>query len=329
MRISTSFETVRRALDGVQSFLLYPLISAVYDGYMEMRQVLAFLRVAEEKHFGRAASRLHVTQPAITQAIQALEEEVGAPLFIRTNRRVELTAAGQFFLEHASNAELALERALTEARRASRGEVGRLRLAFTAVSALGLVPLAIGEMRRRFPDVQVTASSLGTTDQVEALRSGRLDIGFTVLPGAKGALIVEPVNEAPLMAVLPRAHKLAGHASIKMADLAGEPRILMSRAAEPAMHAIYSRFCEDHGVPPNIAFEVDQLDTMLAFVAAGLGVSHAPAMISTISHAGVVVLPISPRIQAGISAMWDPGVESPARDRFLSILRGMVAGPPP
>jgi DNA-binding transcriptional LysR family regulator len=288
---------------------------------MELRHVRAFLVLAEEKHFGRAAVRLHVTQPAVSQAIRALEEEVGAQLFARTRRRVELTEAGVFFQEHAARALDDLERAAAEARRAGAGEIGRLRLAFTSVSALSGVPRVIAEFKRRYPDVQVSVQSLGTTAQIEAIQAGQCDVGFTVMPLEIAALRVEQVTREPLLVLVHAGHRLARRRSVGFADLAGEPVILMSRTAEPAIHAAYRRFCDAAGYAANIAFEVDHVETMLSFVAAGLGVSHAPAAIRELRYPGVVTVPIAPRKPAGVSAMWDPRAASKVTERFLEVLR--------
>lgn len=288
---------------------------------MEMHQIRAFLCVAEEQHFGRAAARLHVTQPAVSQALRALEREVGARLLSRAQRRVALTPAGEFFRERAERAMGELERAAAEARRAGAGEIGRLRLAFTTVSALGPVPAAIAEMRRRYPDVQISAASLGTREQIEAIRSGRCDIGFTVKADSSPGLSVEVVTDEPLLAILPARHRLAARRSVRWQELSGEPVILMSRAAEPSLHALYERLCAESGRPPAVAFEVDHADTMLSFVAAGLGISHAPAAIRALAPEGVAFVPLLPRVRAGIAAMWDPASASPATRHFLSVLR--------
>jgi DNA-binding transcriptional LysR family regulator len=169
--------------------------------------------------------------------------------------------------------------------------------------------------------VQVTTASLGTSAQIEALLAGACDVGFTVQAGPARGLSIESVTDEPLLVILPARHRFARRRSVRLSELESEAVILMSRAAEPAIHAIYERMCAESAAPPAIAFEVDHADTMFSFVAAGLGISYAPAAIRALAPAGVACLPLAPRVPAGIAAMWDPRAASPVVERFLTLLR--------
>lgn len=289
---------------------------------MEMRHIRTFLALADELHFGRAASRLGIAQPAVSAAIRQLEDEVGAVLFERTQRRVELSAAGRLLRPAVQDALASLERGVQSARRAARGETGTVVVHFTAIAALGRLPAALGRYRARRPDVQVRVRQLGTRDQLEALRTGRCDLGFTIQPGNVRPLRTAVVMRERLVAVLPRGHEAAAAPSVAFGQIAAEPTILLPRASEPAIAEAHRQLCLAHGVEPNIVMELDQIEAILAFVAAGLGVTFMPESVDRLRRKGVVTVPLSPRITAEATLVWDPARLSPAgRELLDEILR--------
>jgi len=288
---------------------------------MKLRQLEVFFVVAEELHFGRAARRLHVAQPAVSQTIKALEQELGAQLFDRSRKSTRLTAAGVVFLRESQDAVKRLQRAGQMARQVAEGECGRLLLGLTTVSTLSLLPQAILLFQERYPGVVLQVEQMGTMEQCRALSLGELDVGFTVLVEELGELSCEALTEEPLMAILSEAHPLAASGSVGLSALLEEPMILMTRRREPAMHRAYHQMCEAHGCAPRVVLELDHLESMFSFVAAGMGVSLAPAAALQLQFDGVVGRPVVPTYPAGISFLWNPGQMSPVGVRFLALVR--------
>jgi DNA-binding transcriptional LysR family regulator len=292
---------------------------------MELRHVRAFLVLAEELHFGRTAARLHLVQSAISQTIKALEDEVGAPLFARTKRQVVLTPAGQELLGPARRMLDELDRGLTAARRAAAGDTGRLSLRFTMMAALTPLPRVLARFQREHPDVAVTIAPGGTTDQLEALRLGRADIGFMSLNRDVAPFACEIVEKSTVVAVLPSRHALAKRRAVPMRELARERLISFAEASEPGIRGALQRRFAEASVVPNVVLEVEQIETLLAFVAAGVGVSLVPGFVRKLRFAGVAIVPVSPTIPCGISAVWSPDTLPPAGRRFLAVLREVIS----
>jgi DNA-binding transcriptional LysR family regulator len=295
---------------------------------MDQRHLRAAVVLAEELHFGRAARRLHVVQSAVSQTLRALEEEVGAALFDRSRRQVRLTPAGEAFVAHARRALDAADEAGAAARRAAAGETGTLVLRCTLMAALGPMPAALARFRGEAPEVRVEVAPLGTRDQLEALRAGRCDVGFATWMTSARGLRVEPVRVSPLVALLPAGHRLAERAELRAQDFATEPLVALSRASEPLIWQRFSDGCARAGFTPRVALEVDQVDTLLAFVAAGLGCSFAPAHVHTLRVEGVVQRPFLPTVPSGTVAVWNPDRLTPVAERFLTALRACVAASP-
>ncbi len=277
-----------------------------------MRHVRAFLAVAEELHFGRAAKRLGIVQPAVSAAIRQLEDEVGAVLFDRTQRKVTLSAAGAHFRHGAVEALAALEDGARNARRAAQGQTGRVVVHFSAMAALWRLPNALARFRKQRPDVQVIVAQKGTRQQLEAVRDGSCDIAFAIMPGDVSPLSAAELPAEPLAAVLPAGHRFARSKSLALADAVREPMIILPRASEPAITDAYRRLCASFEVEPNVVMELDQVEAMLAFIAAGIGIALMPASIARLGFRGVAVVPLRPRIPAEGSLVWDPERLSPA-----------------
>ena len=200
---------------------------------MELRHLRYFVVVAEELHFRRAAERLHMSQPPLSQQIRQLEEEIGATLLLRNQRQVELTAAGQAFFIRAREILDAVEDAARQARRVQRGEVGRLAVGFVGSAMYSFVPELLRTFRDHAPDITLRLHELGTSEQLRQLEDGRLDVGFIRVPRARPELKIETVVEEPVVAALPDAHPLA-HAA---AAQARRPRGRAAGAAHPRRRA--------------------------------------------------------------------------------------------
>jgi len=288
---------------------------------MELRQVRTFLVLAEELHFGRSAARLRVAQSAVSYALKGLESELGVELVTRSKRKVALTSAGESFRSHAAQSLQGLERAAVHARRAAQGEEGSLSLRFSFMAGLTILPRAIVRFQRSYPTVELRIEPGGTVEQLEAIRTGRCDLGFMAFQRDIAPLATELVQGAPLVALLPEDHRLARRKRIELAALATEGFVFLKNASEPELHARFRGRCAAAGFEPNIVFEIEHLEALLALIAAGVGVACVPGFVRTLGFPGVVLRPIEPEVATGISAVWDPRRLSAATGNFLTILR--------
>jgi DNA-binding transcriptional LysR family regulator len=196
---------------------------------MELRHLRYFVTVAEELHFGRAAQRLQIAQPPLSQQIRQLEEELGVQLFHRTKRSVQLTEAGQLFLEEACQILTRAEQAIQIVQRADRGETGRLTLSFVGSATYSVLPVVLKVFRRRFPEVLLSLHEMTTTQQVQALHEDRIHLGFVRPPIYEQELMIESILKEPFVAVLPEFHRLANETQISLLTLANDPFILFPR----------------------------------------------------------------------------------------------------
>lgn len=263
---------------------------------MELRHLRYFLAVAEELHFGRAAARLRIAQPPLSQQIRQLEEEIGVRLFDRTKRRVELTAAGVAFLEEVRRVFGQTERAVRTAQRASRGEVGRLAIGFMPAADLDLLPRVLRRWHARFPNVETELHGLLAGAQIDALQERRIQVAFVRPPVDETGLAVEPVQRDAVVVALPQYHALARRVRVPLAALTGEPLVLFPRRVAPGFHDLVFAACRGAGFAPRVAFESDSMQTNLGLVSAGLGYTLMPATIRNLRRAGVVYRPLSPPV---------------------------------
>lgn len=286
---------------------------------MDLRLLRAFVALADELHFGRAAARVHVVQAALSQQIQALEQQIGARLFDRTTRRVQLTEVGRVFLPEAEEVLAVADRAESRAKRAARGTLGDLRIGFVSAAGFAPLPQTLGSFKVKYPDVQLQLVQLGTQGQLDALRTGEIDVGLILAPAEIGSFASQVISEEPLQVVLPTDHRLAHRKRLSLRDLAPEPIIWMVDRSEPQLRRYYVELCEAQGFQPKIAYEVDHIASMLGLVAAGLGVSHAPRSTKRLRPEGIRFVPLSTRITAVIQMVWDPANASPVLERFLAM----------
>jgi DNA-binding transcriptional LysR family regulator len=259
---------------------------------MELRQLRYFVTLAAELHFGRAAKRLALTQPPLSQAIQNLERDLGVRLFDRTRRSVALTHAGKAFLEEARQTLARAERAVDHAQRAGRGEVGRLAVGFLANTAYTLLPLVLRDFARGFPGVTLDLRELTIPQQLESLRRENIDVGLLRPPVADAELAVETILEEPFVLALPAAHPLRGLRRVPLRRLAQEPFVMFPRTAGFVFHDLIMGFCMRAGFAPRVAQEVNQTHAVLGLVSAGIGVALVPASSQKIGLAGVVYRPM-------------------------------------
>jgi DNA-binding transcriptional LysR family regulator len=291
---------------------------------MELRHVRYFLAVADELHFGRAAARVHVAQPALSRQIRALEAEMGLTLFVRDRRRVALTSAGTAFLDQAKSLLEHVDRAVEAARRAARGELGLLRIGYVpAVAGTGL-PEIVRSFRKRFPGVEVRLQEMNPAMQIEAVLGNRVDVGFVRGPTHESAVAVQTVFEEPFVAALPDGHPLGCHKRIGLAMLAGEPFVLQARSRGPGSHDQILAICRGAGFSPRVVQEGSQTD-VVSLVASGAGVAIVPTSLRAIRRAGVVYRPLIERPMTQLDMIWLKNTGLPVLLGFLEEVRRMGA----
>lgn len=292
---------------------------------MELRHLRYFIAVAEESHFGRAAARLNIAQPPLSRQIRDLERELGTPLFERTARGAELTAAGRAFLPEARLVLAQAERAQRTAQRAARGETGRLRIGFVdAATHSGILPDVLGFFRMHLPSIGLSLFELDPLQQAEAFRDGRIDVGVLQgpPPDAERWLHVQRVFSDPMLAALPEAHPLASRARLSLADLSAEQLVLCSRFVEPALYDDLISSCRGAGFSPRIVQEASSWHTIVGLVGAGVGAAFVPRFVSQLRRPGIAYRPVRDlSVTLGISAVWKRGDRSPVRERFVTALK--------
>jgi DNA-binding transcriptional LysR family regulator len=261
---------------------------------MELRHLRYFVTVAEELHFGRAAERLFIAQPPLSQQIQQLERELGVELLARTSRRVRLTAAGQAFLPEARQILARVETAALTAQRAARGATGTLSIGFVASATYDVLPDVLRRFRVQYPDVELLLSELNAAEQAQALRDKAINIGFARPAISEVGWAVESVVQEPFVAALPAQHSLAvSKEAVPLAQLAVEPFISFPPDPKPSYADLVQALCAWAGFVPRVAQEVREMQTALSLVAAGLGIALVPASVQNLRRRGVVYRPLT------------------------------------
>src|SRR5262245_7552430 len=297
---------------------------------MELRHLRYVIAVAEELHFGRAAARLNMSQPPLSQQIRQLEDEIGAKLFRRTNRQVRLTEAGEAFVREARQIIAHADHATKIAIRASKGEIGQLTVATVTSTESGFFKVVVDILRAfaaRYPNVRLVLRSLNPDQQVHALREGRIQVGFLTLP-VDDEDEVEWVRGEPLMLALPERHPLAAKPNVPLRTLATEPHIMFSRTMFPGYYDLVVSSCRNAGFSLNIVHEADAIYTVLALVAAGLGVSLLPASIQETPRHGIVFRNIQgPMPQIEMGAAYRREAPANVLRSFLDVVREVTSKP--
>ncbi|MER6401207.1 LysR family transcriptional regulator [Kitasatospora sp. NPDC001603] len=287
-----------------------------------LHQLHAFAVLAEELHFGRAAERLGIAQPPLSQQIRRLEAKVGHPLFTRAPGPVALTAAGQELLPAARHALDEVAAALSAARAVADGEAGRIRIGFSGSLALSVLPGLLRAYHDRYPAVEMEIREMTTAVQVTALHERVIDLGLLREPPDEPGLMNETILSEEFVAVLPRSHPLAARRVVPVEALAGEPFVLLPRSAGPTVLDRILHLCRDAGFEPRLGQRAVEWQTVSALVEAGLGVSLAPASIRRIRLKGVAYRRIEPNTTRTTVAMtWRRDDRNPLVARFLEEAR--------
>jgi DNA-binding transcriptional LysR family regulator len=313
-----------------------PVVPAVPPAEIELRAWRQFLVLAETLHFGRAAQRLHMTQPPLTQAIQQLERRVGALLFERTRRSVALAPAGAALVEPVRRLLAGAAALPVMARGAMAGESGRIRLGFVSTVGFGALPVWLRRFREANPGVAIELREATGDVQLEAFARRELDAGFLLhapgqLPDRAARLHVLSLGIEPMVLALPEAAPWATAARLKAVELLAQPLVIFPRVIAPSLYDAVLAFHHRHGVAPVIAQEAIQMQTIVNLVSAGLGVALVPQAVTQLQRPGVVYRPLpraladaAPRCET--SLVW-PDDALPAVLRFVDFVRDQPSMP--
>lgn len=288
----------------------------------DLRRLRYFVAVAEELHFGRAAERLRISQPPLSVQIRTLERELGVHLFIRNRRRVTLTDAGSVLLDEARRLLRQAELSVLHVRRAASGEIGRLAIGFVSTVDYSILPTLVGRFRSKHPGVDLSLLEMTGDRQQEALRTGELDLGLSILPTAASDLKTRPILREPLILAVSAKHVLAARRRpVDPARLSDERFVVFPRPLAPGLFDATIGVCRQAGFTPRVAQEAVQMQTILGLVAAGLGIALVPACMENLQRSDVRYLKLAP--VAGTietAAQWHVHNKSPALEALLAEL---------
>lgn len=293
---------------------------------LELRQLRYFKAVAEELSFTRAAERLHIAQPPLSQQIRQLEDELGVTLIERGGRPLRLTEAGSLLFERAGTILSDVDNAAEDVRRIGRGGIGKLSVGFAGSAMYNVLPAIINAYRDRFPDVELALHELLAADVAIALRERRIDVGFS-RPGLEQEEGVEQhlLFEEPLVAAVSDRHEFASRNTISPADLHAQPTILYPRHPKPSLTDLIVETLETEGISLRIVQEARHLQTALGLVAAGVGITFVPVTVSLQTRQGIRFLPIEPKILTSpMTVVWRSDTTSASLENFLKTVREFV-----
>lgn len=293
---------------------------------MELRGLRYFLAVAQELHFGRAAARLHISQPPLTEHIKRLEAELGVLLFDRTKRSVRITPAGEALVPQARRLLGDFEDLYQVVRRADEGLNGILRTGFMSSATFGGLDQLPEQLTRHLPGVSITWHGLPTSEQVEALRASQLDLGIVHLPADTRGLQVRTIARNELVVAMHTGHPLARRRKIGLAELRDDSFVLSPRPSAPGLHDLIIATCQRSGYSPLIRHRARDLLSIVSLISIGAGVSLVPAWLAGSKFPNTVYVRLkedAPQVELGIA--WDPENPSPVLRRTLEVLEPVFA----
>lgn len=295
---------------------------------MELRQYRYFVALAEELHFGRAAARVSISQPALSKQIRELEREVDALLVWRTKREVRLTPAGAAFLRNSRELLNRVDHSVAEARSIGRGDLGSIEIGYMSATSARLMPRVVRAFRRRYPRVEVRLRLLIPPTHFEMIRNTQVDFGFILSPPAGEGLKVLRLVEDPLIVALPEGHKLASRSRIPLSALHEEPFVFYPRHASPETYDQTMGFLRRAGARVNVVLEAFPIYGLLAAAAAGMGVSLVPECMRDVRPKGVVYRPVAgatPKLPWSLA--FAPRVQNGVQKAFLEVVRELYPSP--
>jgi DNA-binding transcriptional LysR family regulator len=290
---------------------------------MEIRQIRSFLSVAETLHFGRSARLLHLSQPALSLQIKSLEDELGLELLKRNRQGTILTEAGRVFRDSAAIALEQLEAATRKAQWASSGKLGRIRIGFISTAGHEIVPNLMRRFHKLYPEVEFSLRNVLTSEQVEKIQNGALDVGFLRLPvGQIDGVEITTVHSEPLVAVVPLNHDLARAKEVRLQDLRGETFVMYERSYAPGFHDFLISILSRAGVVPHVFQTAGEMPTLISLVDSGMGVALLPASAARVRDAKVVACTISDRLPPSqIGMIVSKTNDAPVVEKFCELAR--------
>jgi DNA-binding transcriptional LysR family regulator len=288
---------------------------------VELRHLRYFVAVAEERHFGRAAERLHMAQPPLSQQIQQLEAELGVTLLHRTTRKVELTRAGAVYLERARTVLAAVDDAAEEAHRVAAGLQGRLVVGCVGSATYSLLPALARALRDELPGVDFAfRGEMLAPDQLDALLARHIDLALLRPPVEHPAVRMSTVRRDRLIVALPEDHRLTRRKRLKIEDLEDVDLIVHASRGRSVMHGIVTALCREAGFTARIRHEVSETSTLVTFVASGLGVAVVPEPVAELGVPGTTYRPLAGKHDIELVAAVRADDDSPVLGRALAVL---------
>lgn len=294
---------------------------------MELRHLRYFAAVAQHLNYSEASRRLRVAQPAVSQTILDLEEEIGAKLFLRSNRNVRLTSAGEVLFEEVQGILRRTDEAKRATQRAARGEVGTLRMGFIAPATAPILPPLVQAYRSQYPEVELQLHHMNPDAQFAAFDVGKLDLGFSrpLLPEQSAHFMEEMIYRDYLVAILPPKHPLAKERKIELQKLSTESFVLFHRVGAPGLFDEAVGMCRQAGFTPDVRHETDLMTTVFLLVESGLGVSLVPSRARGLEQQKTLRRPLT--VQSNslcLCAIWPRRSQNPTVEAFLEILRAQI-----
>jgi LysR family transcriptional regulator, benzoate and cis,cis-muconate-responsive activator of ben and cat genes len=296
---------------------------------MDLRDMRYFLAVAEERNFGRAAERLHMAQPPLSRHIKALEERLGATLFERTPKGVELTAAGQTLLDEVPNLLALAQRAKERTQRAGQGLAGQLDVGLFGSGVLDVIPRMLARFHAARPEVKIRLHNLTKAEQLQALRERRIAVGFNRLVPPEDDLVIETVLREPLMVAMPERHPLSVRPSISLADLDGVPLIVYPNLPMRGLAQEVADAFRRDSLNLHVEQEVEDVLTAIALVASGFGLAITTQSATSLRLPGVAFRPLASRQlrDVELSCLYRRGDSSPVLAAFLDVVHDFARDP--
>ncbi len=287
---------------------------------MELRYLRYFVAVAEELSFTRAAARLNMAQPPLSQQIRKLEARLGVTLLRRTKRRVELTEAGRVFLHQSYQAIQSIEQGVALAQRADRGEIGRLAIGILVYLSYTLIPPILREFRSKYPEVHVELRFITNTLQIAALQSGQVDACFVRPPIDNPDIASKLISREPFVLAMPATHPLASRKAVSIKQLKDDPFIMYARELGPTFYGSLYQFCEKARVSPKVVMEVSQIIAAVGLVGSGIGVALVPQSMNQLHFDNVVYRPLVERApNVDVLLAWQAGRSSELLESFIDM----------
>ncbi|MCV2216000.1 LysR substrate-binding domain-containing protein [Thauera sp. Sel9] len=293
---------------------------------MDLRHLRYFIAVAEEQNIGRAATRLHISQPPLTRQIQQLEEELGVRLLNRTPRGVELTQAGALFLDEARNIRAVVEQATERTQRAGQGKLGRLDVGIFGTAILDAIPKLLLAFRRSYPEVKIVLHTMNKGEQIEALRQRRITVGFNRMLAPLPDITTRLVANERLLLAMSHTSPLAAQESVPFPALRDHPLVLFPTGARPNFIDKVMTLCHEAGFEPLVSQEVSDAITGVALAAGGFGVCLVPESTTSLALPGVIYKPLTglpDHAQVDLSCIYRSDDQSPILEAFLGTIEQM------